>query len=104
MGRAASPGVAFEHAHHRRVTTRPDRRPSASSPARTRPRHRPLTLTRWRNLWAPFGAALHVGLALWVDLGIFSYAMLALYPLVVPDLTVRALDRPGAAVDRARSR
>ena len=33
--------------------------------------------------WAIFGAALHVGLAITMNLGIFPYAMLALYPLLL---------------------
>ena len=59
----------------------------------------PLLLTRWARYWAVFGAAMHVGIALTMELGMFSFAMLALYPVLLSPWTERALD----AIDRART-
>ena len=47
---------------------------------------------RWR-WWAIFGALLHVGLALTMELGMFPFGMLALYPVLFGPWTCQALDR-----------
>lgn len=39
----------------------------------------PLLLTRWARWWAPFAIAMHVGIALTMDLGWFPWGMLGLY-------------------------
>ena len=52
-----------------------------------------LILTRWSPYWACFGAFMHVGIALWMDLGIFSFGMLAFYPLLFSPWTEKLLNR-----------
>lgn len=61
-----------------------------------------LLLTRWRAAWASFGLLLHVGIALTMNIGIFSYAMLALYPLIFHGTGV--WDRAGRVVRWARTK
>ncbi len=39
----------------------------------------PLLLTRWARWWAPFAIAMHVGIAMTMDLGWFPWGMLGLY-------------------------
>ncbi|MEL6349766.1 MAG: HTTM domain-containing protein [Myxococcota bacterium] len=41
-----------------------------------------LLWTRWKPYWALGGAALHLGIAMTMVLGMFSWGMLALYPLL----------------------
>jgi hypothetical protein len=53
----------------------------------------PLLLTRWGRYWAVLGAAMHVGIALTMELGVFSWGMLALYPVLLSPWTERMLDR-----------
>ncbi|MEQ1503323.1 MAG: HTTM domain-containing protein [Myxococcota bacterium] len=43
----------------------------------------PVLLTRWGPWWALFGAAMHLGIALSMDLGMFSWGMLATYPVLM---------------------
>lgn len=43
----------------------------------------PLLLTRWAPYWAILGVAMHVGIAMFIDIGMFSYGMLGLYPLLL---------------------
>lgn len=54
----------------------------------------PLVLTRWAPYWAIAGAAMHLGIALTMDLGMFSWGMLALYPV----LFARAFERHQAPI------
>lgn len=57
----------------------------------------PLILTRFAPVWAVFGAAMHVAIALTMDLGMFSFGMLSLYPvLLAPRRPVAALSPPSA--------
>ena len=42
-----------------------------------------LILTRWRQYWAFIGIFMHLGIFLTMDLGMFSWGMLALYPLLL---------------------
>lgn len=42
----------------------------------------PLVLTRFAPWWAVAAAPIHIGIALTMDLGMFSYGMLALYPVL----------------------
>ncbi len=42
----------------------------------------PLLLTRFAPWWALCGAGMHIGIFLTMDLGMFSWGMLALYPLL----------------------
>jgi hypothetical protein len=43
----------------------------------------PLILTRWARWWAVGGIAMHLGIAMTMDLGMFSWGMLALYPVIL---------------------
>ncbi len=43
----------------------------------------PLIFTRWARFWAVGGICMHLGIALTMHLGMFSWGMLALYPVVV---------------------
>ena len=43
----------------------------------------PLLLTRWRRHWAIFGVTMHLGIAMTMELGMFSWGMLALYPVLL---------------------
>lgn len=62
-----------------------------------------LLFKKTRRAWAIHGAALHIGLWLWVDLGIFSPAMLCFYFLICPDLTVDVCNRVEARLARWRT-
>ena len=42
----------------------------------------PLLLTRWAPVWGLFGLSMHLGIAATMGLGVFSWGMLALYPVV----------------------
>ena len=42
----------------------------------------PLLFTRHARTWLAFGAAMHLGIAATMDLGLFSWGMLALYPVL----------------------
>lgn len=53
----------------------------------------PLLLTRLAPYWALGGAAMHVGIAIGMELGMFPFGMLALYPVLLWPFTVRVLDR-----------
>lgn len=52
----------------------------------------PLLVTRWARWWAVGGALLHLGLAATMELGMFPFGMLALYPVLWSPWTERALD------------
>lgn len=54
-----------------------------------------LLLSRFRPYWALFGAFMHLGIAAWMHLGMFSYGMLAFYPLLFSPWTEAVLDRWG---------
>lgn len=56
----------------------------------------PLLLTRWAPVWACGGALLHLGIAWAMDLGMFSFGMLALYPVLFADLLPSVTARRGA--------
>jgi hypothetical protein len=43
----------------------------------------PLLLTRWRRHWALLGVGMHLGIAATMELGMFSWGMLALYPVLL---------------------
>jgi hypothetical protein len=53
----------------------------------------PLILTRWSRYWAVFAATIHVGIALAMDLGMFPYGMLALYPVMTAPWVIALWDR-----------
>lgn len=53
----------------------------------------PVLLTRWMPYWAIFGALMHVGIALMLKLGMFSWGMLSLYPLLFAPWLTPLLDR-----------
>ena len=53
----------------------------------------PLLLSRWAPLWAIFGALMHVGIALMLKLGMFSWGMLSLYPVLFAPWLTPLLDR-----------
>ncbi len=55
----------------------------------------PLILTRWCHKWALFGAFMHLGIAAMMFLGMFSWGMLAFYPLLFSPWTEQVLDRFG---------
>lgn len=52
----------------------------------------PLLLTRLGPYWAIGGALMHIGIAIGMDLGMFPFGMLALYPVLLWPFTIRALD------------
>jgi hypothetical protein len=54
-----------------------------------------LLLTRIGRFWAIMGLSMHLGLALTMHLGMFSYAMMAFYPVILGPWTCRALDWVG---------
>ncbi|MDP2314581.1 MAG: HTTM domain-containing protein [Pseudomonadota bacterium] len=61
----------------------------------------PLVFTRFAPYWALGGAAMHLGIALTMDLGMFSWGMLGLYPILLARLfegSARTVAREGAAV------
>jgi len=49
----------------------------------------PLLFTRFAPLWAIAGVSMHLGIALTMDLGMFSWGMLALYPILFAPLLER---------------
>ena len=49
--------------------------------------------TRWTRAWIALGVALHLGIAATMSLGIFPWAMLALYPALVPPSSFRTAPR-----------
>jgi hypothetical protein len=53
----------------------------------------PLVFTRFAPLWAIAGASMHLGIALTMDLGMFSWGMLALYPILLARLFERSTRR-----------
>ncbi len=58
----------------------------------------PLLLTRLAPYWALCGVAMHIGIAMTMELGMFSWGMLALYPiLLAPLLPARIGGKRGAA-------
>ncbi len=52
-----------------------------------------LVFTRFGPWWAISGALMHLGIAATMDLGIFSWGMLALYPVLFSPWTEALLDR-----------
>lgn len=55
-----------------------------------------LLLTRWRPWWALGGLLLHIGIAATMKLGMFSYGMLSLYPLLLAPWWMRGM-RPATS-------
>jgi hypothetical protein len=53
----------------------------------------PLMLTRWAPLWASVGLLMHLGIAVLMKLGMFSWGMLALYPVLFGPWLSPLLDR-----------
>lgn len=49
--------------------------------------------TRWAPYWAICGVGMHLGIALTMELGMFSWGMLALYPLLLAPFWLPRLDR-----------
>lgn len=56
----------------------------------------PLLFTRFAPYWAVAGVGMHLGIALTMDLGMFSYGMLAMYPLLLWPWISRWLARRAA--------
>lgn len=52
-----------------------------------------LLLTRWGRYWALGGAAMHIALIGTMELGMFPFGMLALYPVLLSPWTEQVLDR-----------
>jgi len=52
-----------------------------------------LLLTRWDRLWIPVAITMHVGIAMTMNLGMFSYGMLALYVPLTAEWWLPGLDR-----------
>ncbi|MBX2797364.1 MAG: HTTM domain-containing protein [Myxococcales bacterium] len=50
-----------------------------------------LLLTRFRQFWGILGMTLHISIALSMKLGIFSWGMLALYPVIFSEWVCRLL-------------
>ncbi len=55
----------------------------------------PLILTRWMPHFAAVAIWIHIGIAATMKLGMFSYAMMALYPVLFAPWLLPALDRAG---------
>ena len=53
----------------------------------------PLLLTRWAHIYGIVGIAMHIGIAIGMKLGMFSYGMLSLYPVVMAPWLIPWLDR-----------
>lgn len=60
-------------------------------------------LTRWRLGWAAFGVFMHLGIYASMELGMFSWGMLAMYPVLLDRWVCRALDRLPATANPAGS-
>lgn len=56
-----------------------------------------LLMTRLGRYWAILGAGMHLGIATFMNLGMFSWAMLALYPVLFAPWLCRALDARAAS-------
>ena len=53
----------------------------------------PVMLTRWAPWWAAVGLVMHLGIAVMMKLGMFSWGMLALYPILFGPWLSGLLDR-----------
>lgn len=73
----------------------------------------PLILTRWARWWSLAALPMHAGIAFFMDLGMFSYAMVSLHLLLLYPWLLPLLDRvpafrnrqpppPGSRVDHGR--
>ncbi len=62
----------------------------------------PLLYTRWAPVWAVAGLGMHLGIAFTMELGMFSWGMMAIYPLLLAPWWLPALDRWQAARALAR--
>ncbi len=63
----------------------------------------PLVFTRLAPYWAVFGALMHVGIAITLNLGMFSWGMLSLYPVLFGPWLLPTLDRLEARLRGASS-
>ena len=61
----------------------------------------PLLLTRHAHRFAIFGLLMHLGIAVTMSLGMFSWGILAFYPLFLAPFILRRLDRSGGGQDPA---
>jgi hypothetical protein len=52
-----------------------------------------LLLTRWCHWWAVGGALMHLGIGVFMTLGMFSWGMLSLYPILLAPIVLKVLDR-----------
>ena len=50
--------------------------------------------------WAPLGVFMHLGIASTMELGMFSFGMLALYPVFFADPSTKKLLRPAWTMRR----
>ncbi len=55
----------------------------------------PLILTRWAPYWALGAIWIHIGIICTMHLGMFSFGMLAFYPLLFTPWTIQLCDRVG---------
>ncbi len=53
----------------------------------------PLLLTRWSHFYAIIGMLMHIGIAIGMKLGMFSYGMLSLYPVVMAPWLIPLINR-----------
>jgi len=53
----------------------------------------PLLLTRWSHFYGIIGVLMHIGIALSMKLGMFSYGMLSLYPVVMAPWLIPVINR-----------
>ena len=53
----------------------------------------PLLLTRWAHIYGIIGIGMHIGIAISMKLGMFSYGMLSMYPVVMAPWLIPWLDR-----------
>ena len=63
-----------------------------------------ILIPKTRQYWAVWGAMMHLGIAATMSLGVFSWGMLALYPVMMTEWLIKGLDRLQAvkATDRTR--
>ena len=52
-----------------------------------------LLLTKWCRWWAILGASMHLGIAFTLNLGMFSWGMLSLYPILLAPFILQFCDR-----------
>jgi hypothetical protein len=52
-----------------------------------------LLMTRWCHWWAIGGGLMHLGIGVFMTLGMFSWGMLSVYPILLAPFLIKALDR-----------